>query len=63
MDVGEYVWFYFIYVYLCCFLWEKKLVVKKNNLIRFIFFNWKEKEKNMLNYMILYNIVFLNLIF
>lgn len=56
----DFILYMCMYVVFC----EKKLVVKKNNLIRFIFFNWKEKEKKiMLNYMILYNIVFLNLIF
>lgn len=62
-DAGEHVWPYFIYTCTCAVFCEKKLVPKKNNLTRFISLNWKEKEKKTtLNYMILYNIVFLNLI-
>lgn len=52
-----------LYTCTCAVFYEKKLVAKKNNLTRFISLNWKEKEKKTtLNYMILYNIVFLNLI-
>lgn len=50
MDVGEYVWFYFIYVYLYCFLW-KKIGCKEKDLY---FLIEKKKKKN---YVKLYDII------
>lgn len=45
---------FILYMCICVVFCEKKLVVKKNNLIRFIFFNWKEKEEK---YVKLYDII------